>query len=193
MENKLGQIWIETALYLLIGISLIGIFLAFATPKIQEQKDKVFFESSLESMRDLDNAILELRRTGVGNQKKVDFLIRQGQLRIEADNSAEGDDDALVLIVDESKYAASEVGSPTSVDVPGTNLEVFTQKHGDGYRIEISRYFDEDVFDLTYGSSGEDILREFNYAPTPYTFILKNMGRTTTGVPLEININEVSS
>ena len=37
--NKGGQVWVETVVYTLIGLVLISLVLAFATPAIQKQKD----------------------------------------------------------------------------------------------------------------------------------------------------------
>lgn len=192
MVNKSGQIWVETALYLLIGIALIGIFLAFATPEIQKQKDRIIFESSLDAMIDIDNSILELRRMGAGNQKKIDFLVRKGTLRIEAGNDAGGENDKIVLVIDGSRYVASEIGRdyPSPIDVPGTNLKVLTEKSADKYDITITREFENDAFNITYNSNDE--LKQFSMAPTSYTLIIKNQGRYADG-KVVINVNEVSS
>jgi uncharacterized membrane-anchored protein YitT (DUF2179 family) len=39
MKERIGQIWIETVLYTLIGLALIGMVLAFIMPKINETKE----------------------------------------------------------------------------------------------------------------------------------------------------------
>ena len=54
MRNKKGQVWIETVLYTLIGISLIGLVLAFVTPKINEAKDRAVVEQTINSLSTFD-------------------------------------------------------------------------------------------------------------------------------------------
>jgi len=187
MKNKFGQIWVETALYLLIGIALIGMFLAFATPEIQRQKDRIVFEASLDAMIDIDNSILEIKRMGTGNQRTVKLLIKMGTLKIDAEN------DEIILFLDGSRYAASEIGKQydVPVDVPGTDLVVVTKKSADKYDVIITRSFDEKIFNITY--NGEDELKELNMAPTPYVLVLENKGRASAEAPLNINIREISS
>ena len=193
VRNNLGQIWIETALYLLIGISLIALFLVFAIPKIQEYQDRVIFESSLDAMIDIDNSVSELRRRGSGNQKRLDLFVRKGRVRIEANNFETNalTDDSVVLIIERSRFAASEIKFNYFIDVSGTNLKVNTEEAGDKYNIIIKREFKNTFFNLTY--SGVDKLKEFGVAPTPYGLIIKNKGRDPTTNLLNIDFDVVSS
>jgi len=39
---KRAQVWVETVIYTLIGLSIMGVVLAVAIPKINETKDKFF-------------------------------------------------------------------------------------------------------------------------------------------------------
>ena len=48
--NKEGQIWIETVLYTLIGLSLIGLTLTFVMPRINASKDIATIEQTMESL-----------------------------------------------------------------------------------------------------------------------------------------------
>jgi uncharacterized protein (UPF0333 family) len=40
-KNKRGQIWVETVVYTLIALVMIGLVLAFAKPKIEELQSDV--------------------------------------------------------------------------------------------------------------------------------------------------------
>ena len=40
-SDKKAQVWIETVIYTLIALALIGTVLAFVKPKIQEIQDKI--------------------------------------------------------------------------------------------------------------------------------------------------------
>ena len=59
VKNKLGQIWVETVIYTLIGIAIIGIVLAIAQPKIEAKKDEVIIEQAIESLGNIDEKIGE--------------------------------------------------------------------------------------------------------------------------------------
>ena len=49
--NFKGQIWVETVLYTLIALALIGITLAFVMPKINESKNNLIVEQTISSFR----------------------------------------------------------------------------------------------------------------------------------------------
>src|SRR3989344_7156781 len=87
IKNNKGQIWVETVVYTLIFIVLIGMVLAFVTPAIQEQKDKATIENSINAMLELDAGISEIKRVGPGNVRENIFLIKKGELRIEGENN----------------------------------------------------------------------------------------------------------
>ena len=40
MKLKRGQVWVETVIYTLIGLAIIGVVMAAALPKINERKDE---------------------------------------------------------------------------------------------------------------------------------------------------------
>ena len=48
MNSRKGQIWIETVIYTLIGLALIGLVLAILTPKIKEFGDRQIIEQTIE-------------------------------------------------------------------------------------------------------------------------------------------------
>ena len=59
MSKKKGQVWIETVIYTLIGISLIALVLAFVMPKLNEKKDKLVIEQAAGALRELESKIDE--------------------------------------------------------------------------------------------------------------------------------------
>ena len=68
---KKAQIWIETVLYTLIGLALIGIVLTIVTPKINEQKDRSVIEQSIEALNNFDSKITETLDRGGGNVRSI--------------------------------------------------------------------------------------------------------------------------
>ena len=77
--KKRGQVWVETVLYTLIGLVLIGLVLAFASPRISEAKDRLVVEQSINSL----NAFDEKVNIDPGNVRRIDFTIKRGALYID--------------------------------------------------------------------------------------------------------------
>ncbi len=78
-QRKRGQVWVETVIYTLIGIAIIGIVLAVAKPKIEAKKDQVFIEQAIASLGVLDEKLYEVQ-TATGNRRVVDLKIGKGSL-----------------------------------------------------------------------------------------------------------------
>ncbi len=81
-KKSRGQIWIETVLYTLIGLVLIGLVLAFATPKINEARDSVLIEQSISAMQLFGEKIDETLEGGVGTRTMVSLTIKKGELNM---------------------------------------------------------------------------------------------------------------
>jgi hypothetical protein len=80
---KKGQVWVETVLYTLIGLSLIAVVLVFATPKISESKDRIAIEQSIDSMQVLGDKIDSVLSSGSGTRAIIPALsIKRGNLLI---------------------------------------------------------------------------------------------------------------
>jgi hypothetical protein len=84
LTKKRGQVWVETVLYTLIGISLIALVLAFVTPKINEIKDRSLVEQSIASLNDLDGKINSVVQYS-GNRRVYEPLIKKGDFTIYSD------------------------------------------------------------------------------------------------------------
>src|SRR3989338_8004894 len=163
--NKKGQIWVETVIYTLIGLVLIGTILAFATPAIQKQKDKSIITSTINSMNELDNEILSIRRAGIANTRNFDFLISDGKVTIDSLN------DKIIFNIPDSKYAYSEPGA--RIPISGTNMDVVKTK------INVTYEWDEN----------DKIL---NPASTPYSLVVENKGKLPEQNLTNVDIYEIS-
>ncbi len=174
-REKRGQIWVETVIYTLIGVVLLGMVLAFALPEIQKQKDKKIIEDSINAMNHLDNLIEEVKELGPGNKRKLDLAIRKGVLVF---NSS---DNRLNFKIEDSEYKASEIGS--SVGLQG-NLMLETEKDRGNYFIQIWREFNS--VNITF--NGENNVDELTKSSNSYSLIVENQG----GDPVNINIDRFS-
>lgn len=182
---KKGQIWVETVIYTLIGIILIGMVIGFAKPAIEKQKDKILVEGSIDSLNEIDSKILEVNRMGPSNSREISLSIKKGYLKIDAKK------DELIFLIDNSKYAASETGRVynAKINISGTNLQIMTEDAGDKYKISILRSFDFFKINLTYKEKDEDHI--FNIAVNPYSLVIENKGKQDSGA-IQINIYENS-
>jgi type II secretory pathway pseudopilin PulG len=131
VKNK-AQIWVETVLYTLIGISLIALVLTFATPKINEFQDKLVIEQSIETMQQFGKSIDSVADSGIGTRRNFNsFNLKRGELIISngdpLDNKAE-------LVLEGLTYAYTQ---PTQMSTPSVtinevkvsfdNVKVYTQ------------------------------------------------------------------
>lgn len=83
--NKKGQVWIESVLYTLIGLGLIGMVLAFAMPKITDSKDRAAIEQAINSLNDLDEKINII--SGVsGQSRNFEITLKKGELLFDLTN-----------------------------------------------------------------------------------------------------------
>ncbi|MBU0907818.1 MAG: hypothetical protein KKD18_02155 [Nanoarchaeota archaeon] len=172
-----GQVWVETVLYTLLGIALIGIVLAIATPKINQSRDRILVEQTIESLSIWDNRIGELLDNVPGNVRNIPaFTMKRGELMI---NST---DDMITFLVDGLSSPYSEVGVP----IQEGNIKLISYGTEGSYYVRLTLDY-QNVSNLTYG--GADGSKKFTAASTPYAFTLKNLGG---GQYPQIDIQETS-
>lgn len=170
LKKKKAQVWIETVIYTLIFLVLMGLLLAFATPVIEKQKDKAIIEKTINGMNELDNNILNVKIKGVSNTRDMDFQIGRGNLIID------GIEDKIIFEISNSAYVYSEEyerGGGRVVNIPGTNLKVLTARNGDKHRVTLTLDYNNKL-NITYDHKDEKKI--YNNAPTPYRIIAENTG-----------------
>lgn len=160
LGDKRGQVWVETVIYTLIGLAIIGLVLAGALPKIEQKKDEVSIGRSIEALSNIDDKIYEVSKAA-GSRRVVNLEIKKGAFVIDP----VGDSISWVL---DSSFAYSEVDAT----VPFGNMNVTTTKDGD-YVVELKLGY---KMDLKY--DGDDVReKEFSPAPIPYRLIIENTGK----------------
>jgi len=180
-KEKLGQVWIETVVYTLIGLVLIGMVLAFALPVVEVKKDERVFLSTVDALNTIDNKITEIYNLGPSNKRNVPIAIGKGQLVIESNNDLSGGNDRLVFVIEDSAYAASEYERSVEIEIDGTNLKVKTVEKGDkNYEITIVREYPSARYNLTYDM--KDILHTLNSASGAYNLEVVNRGRNNMDI-----------
>ncbi len=171
---KNAQVWVETVIYTLIGLTLIGVVLSLALPKINAYKDRVIVEQSIDAMNSFDAKIKEVIDAGPGNVRKVDFFfIKRGNLEVN------GEADEILFEIDKLTKPYSEIGRTINVGP----LYLITIKNGKTSNVKIaSAYYH--IANLTY--AGKEIQQVFSESSTPYSFSIENKGVSNGKVLLDI-------
>ena len=163
MERR-GQIWVETVIYTLIGLAIVGLVLAGALPKINAKKDEMIISRSIEALGNIDDKIYEVSRAA-GNRRVVNLDVKSGVFIVDPSENT-------ISWVLDSSFAYSEVGRT----VPFGNMNITTTEDGD-YEIELKMGY---ALDLQY--DGDDVQEKyFNVAPIPYRLIIENVGKNADG------------
>jgi len=156
-KNKRGQIWVETVIYTLIGLSIIGILLAVIQPKINAQKDKLVIEQMIEIMNQID----ERMDITPGNVRTLDLKLTRGSLFID------GDKDEIYWVLDDSRHKFSELGEEIKLGTVG----VLTEGVGP-WKVTLTLNYTG--LDIKY--NGQDINREIEPTASLYEMSIENLG-----------------
>lgn len=157
--NTKGQIWIETVLYTIIGLALIAVVLAFATPKINASKDKIIVDQSIKSMQILGEKIDEVASSGAGTRSIIEFNLKKGSLTFDLDKGN------ITLVLNNLNGMYSE----DQVSIPFGRVTVISTKGQKYSSVNITLPSGNT---LSYaGSASPD--KVLTASPTPYTFSIE--------------------
>ncbi len=168
-QHSRGQVWIETVLYTLIGIALIGLVLSFVYPKIRATQERLLIDQTIESLHALDEVVVRVLERGSGNVKSYKFAMRKGKLIIDGMN-----DKVTVNITDLS----IEYSEPKVLIEDGRIL-LLTTKGQQTYAITLTLDYAKSNINIT--ANGKDVSQTFTQAATPYTFFVENQETTGPG------------
>jgi hypothetical protein len=164
--NKKGQVWVETVIYTLIGITIIGILLAVAKPKIDSMKDKLVVDQTVESLNKINDKVYEVLRAP-GNKRSIDLQVSKGRFLIDPKLGK-------ISWTLDSTYKYSEPG----IEITTGNIKVKTTA-ANPYKIELWIDYSTDSVDIT--SNGGQNYKELDQAPTPYSLFIENKGVGESG------------
>ncbi len=171
IKNK-GQVWIETVLYTLIGLALIGLVLAFATPKINESRDSIIIEQSIESLKVFDDKVNFVIARGAGNVGVIDdFILQRGQVVINALNNS------ITFVIKDLSKPYTEPGIPVKYG----RITIISEEGAKTSSVNLSVSYNANI---TYEKKEDTkILKS---AATPYRFSIENINN------IYINIEDIS-
>jgi type II secretory pathway pseudopilin PulG len=179
--NKRGQVWIETVLYTLIGLTLLGLALGFIMPKINESRDKVLVEQAINSLSSFDEKISEAVQRGSGNIRQAEFSMKKGELYIDGVN------DRIRFVIDGLTKPYSQPG----VEIAVGRVRVVSSLGQKTSSVNLTVQY---VANLTYDGKDELPPKKFTAAALPYKFFIENKG-VTGAEPKKtwVDINEISN
>jgi len=172
MLKKRGQIWVETVIYTLISLILIGAVLAFILPRIQEIQDKAIIEQSIEMLKNIDNVISSVVIGGPGNKRIVEIGIKKGNLIINSE-------DNQIIFEMESQYTYSQEGEIINIG----SVTVLTEKIGSLNKITLTSNYSK--HDLTYEGNNES--KTITRSSTPYKLSIENKGGAKTTIDFSLS------
>jgi len=158
---KKGQVWVETMIYTLIFLTLIGVLLAYAQPKINELKEKTTIEQSITLLEDIDNIILSIVQGGPGNRRLIDINLKQGEFIID------GEEDKIVFEMD-TTYDFSEPGKEVDIG----RIKAITTDKGKINKVKLIKDYNQ--YNITY--NGKDVKESITSSPNPYKMYISNKG-----------------
>jgi type II secretory pathway pseudopilin PulG len=153
MKNKKAQVWIETAIYTLIGLTIIGILLGIAYPQIQKIQDRSALSQATGALNDLDEQVSYITQSP-GNIAVPKVKVSRGKYII---NSSV---DEITYILDDSILEYTELDT----EIKQGNFYVKTIKYGKKYNIYITRRFSG--INITYKDNETN--RYLEISPIPY-------------------------
>lgn len=169
--NCLGQIWIETVIYTLILMVLIGLTLSYVNPKIEGFKDKTAIEKTFNFLKSIDNTINEVKSVP-GNKRITSVTISNGKIEIDGEN------DKITFEID-SRYEYSEPGE--SFTESGFNITTIAQGKTNKVTIE-KNYF---PINITY--NGEDRVKTVSFSSVEYKFsIASDIEESKTRIDISV-------
>ncbi|MEK6909155.1 MAG: hypothetical protein AABX23_03830 [Nanoarchaeota archaeon] len=161
MNFRRGQIWVETVIYTLIGLALIGLVLAILTPKVKEFRDRSVIEQTIGSLNTFDSKIVEIL-DAPGNKRKINFRLDRGAI------SVDSIENELEYVLEESNVRYSEPG----VELNLGRIKVLTEELTERYKITLSLPY---VYNITYDGSDRQ-KQTFTPVSIPYEFFVENRG-----------------
>ncbi len=176
MNKKRAQIWVETAIYTLIGLTIIAILLSIAIPQIDKIKDRSVIRQTIEALNDLDNKLLEIGQSP-GNVRVVNFKIGQGKLEINPVT------DSIIYSLENTKLELSEPGK----QIPEGPIVLETQEYGANFNIILTMNYSSNL-NITYSGSDENT-KTIQAGATPYKIQIENLGSNSTSGDAKINID----
>jgi type II secretory pathway pseudopilin PulG len=159
-KNSKAQIWIETVVYTLIALIMIGAVLAFAQPKIKEIQDKLILDRTFDALQEITSQIESAVNGGIDNRRTVNVEIKKGELKIDPANNE------IIFTLKDSNSIYSE--PEKTVNRIGIKIE--TKETGKTAIVTLTKKYD---YNIETKSGNTEILTK---SASAYRMIITNIG-----------------
>ena len=160
-KNK-GQVWVETAIYTLIGLTIMAILLAAAKPQIEKIKDRAVVSQTAEAMGILHNKISEIQQSA-GNTREIKFTVAKGKLEINTNKSL------IQYTLEDTRLELSE---PDEIIKEG-EIFILTQERGSRFDVSLTINYTNQL-NMTFNN--EKKIEILQAGTVPYRIIIENVG-----------------
>lgn len=163
IKNK-SQIWIETAIYTLIGLTIIAIVLSIAAPQIEKIKEKIIIKQTITALDELNNEIQKVGENA-GTIKIVLFKITKGKLEIKSNENK------ITYSLVNTNLEFSEEGQK----IKEGDLTFYTEKQGRRFNVFLELGYEN--LNITF--NGREEIKTLSQGT--YKIQLKNVGDNPVG------------
>jgi hypothetical protein len=160
---KKGQVWIETVLYTLIGLAIMGVILSIVKPTLDQKRDQLILNQATEILDAIEGQISDVIYRGEGNTRTVEVTLKKGKIVINTAN------DSIDFYMD-SKHLFSELDREVNI---GKIIVMTTEKAKKSYAVHMSLRYPH--YDIVY--DGEDREKTLQQSSTPYKIAMTNQGK----------------
>ncbi len=175
-NSKCSQIWVETAIYTLIGLTIIAMVLAIANPQIEKIKDRSSVKQAMQALETLDGKISEVEQS-IGSVAIPHINIGRGKIIINATN------DSISYLLENTLLEFSQSG----LYIKEGDLIVRTDKKGSKFNIFIVRYYQG--INIMY--NGEEKNSFLEPGAVPYKIRMENKGQDIPENKIIIDFNKI--
>jgi uncharacterized protein (UPF0333 family) len=176
-SQKRGQIWIETAIYTLIGLTAIALLLMIINPRIEKIRAESALEDTKDAMNELDVLIRELSQKAQGNVRIYNLKLGRGRLTLNSSNNS------IIYELIDTNLKYSEPG----IIVPDGRFNLLTKEYGSSYNIYVR--LDYDDINLTYRGLETNYI--FQQGSVPYKIMIENIEPENISANIEINFEVI--
>jgi len=172
-KNK-AQVWVETAVYSLIGLTIIAILLTTAMPQINKMKDKATLSKATTSLNHLNNELNEILQAP-GSVRIIYFKLSKGTITLDYKN------DKIVYLLENTNLELSEPG----IEIPEGELSLRTETYGKKFNIFLTLDYSDNL-NLTHSGELSKILQP---GTTDYKMKAENLGNSGIGEKINIDLS----
>lgn len=162
LNQKKSQVWIETVIYTLIGLAIMGLIIAVMTPKINQMTDKTILIHSTESLTNLNQQIFEVL-TSAGNQRQALLNIKKGEYVIDSLNNS------IYFLL---KSTGLKYSQPDFLFNQG-EVDVLTIDKGNK-KYDVYLFLNYSSLNITFNN--KKINKQLTSSPTAYKILIQNQG-----------------